>query len=288
MEKRSFHNPEYIREHKEKKRKQLLLRVSVVLGILVILIGGFAGLTQWKKLQIDMITVSGTTILSPQDIQNTTRQFISGNYFFIFAKNNALLYPRKGLQSFLVTQFPRINTITIGLQSYHTVNITLSERQPFALWCGSAPTLDDQSASSTPTLSSDCYFLDSTGFVFDRAPEFSGDAYFRYYGLVPYASAIGSTYLSEPGEFAQISKFETQVKSLNITPLYIVAIDDHDFELHLYGGGKIIFNDTDLAHTSDRLQLLLQKANLIPQKDGELLVQYIDLRFGDKVYYKVR
>jgi len=106
---------------------------------------------------------------------------------------------------------------------------------------------------------------------------------------LPFGSPIGSSYLSSSDKFVQLSNFVSAVKALNITPLYIVATGDHDFTMYIYGGGTIIFDDkTPLADTSRNLQLLLQRASLIPKENGELMVEYIDLRYGNKLYYKVK
>ncbi len=279
----TYHNPDYL----EKKKKRLIQHVSFWCVVLVILIAGFAGLTHWSKVSIDMVQVTGTVILSPDQIKQSVSQYISGNYIYVLSKKNALLYPRKGLTIFLQQQFPRIQTVSVSLVNYHTIGVTVTERQPSALWCNLSP---EQIASSTdPTIAPQCYFLDKTGFVFSQAPDFSGDAYFKYYGLVPFESAIGSSYLSSSDTFGQLSQFVEAVKALNITPLYIVATTQDDFEMYLYGGGYIIFDaKSPLAETASNLQKLLQTANLVPEKDGELLVDYIDLRYGNKVYYKVR
>jgi hypothetical protein len=134
-----------------------------------------------------------------------------------------------------------------------------------------------------------CYFIDTTGYVFSGAPDFSGDVYFKYYGLVPSESVVGSSYLASSDTFSQLNDFVNAVKALHITPLYIVAEDQNNFTLYIYGGGKIIFDNHDpFSKTAEHLQILLQTENLVPQKNGELLVDYIDLRYGNKLYYKVR
>ena len=256
--------------------------VFILFGIMV---GGLAGLTHWGKIMIQRTYVYGTVILNPDDIRSAARDIMSGHDAFIFSQNNAALYPHDLMDKKLPIEFPRIKSISIGLSTWDTLEIDISERQPVALWCDNEP-----DASTTPIGSvSNCYFLDRTGFVFAHAPDFSGDAYFKYYGLLPYTSPIGANYLSSADTFGQLASFVTMVKALNVTPLYIVATDQHDFDMYVYGGGKITFDDkTPLADTAHNLQVLLQTHGLVPQKNGELLVDYIDLRFGNKVYYKVR
>ena len=279
----SFHNPEY----KARKRKVLIRRILFIFVLICIVIGGLAGLTHWSKLAIARTYVYGTVILNPDDIRAAARDIMSGHNMLIFAQNNAALYPHDAMDRDLLVQFPRIKDISVGLSSWHTLEIDVSERQPVALWCDNAPS--DSTTTPVTTTVSNCYFLDQTGFVFAHAPDFSGDAYFKYYGLLPYASPIGADYLSSPDTFGQLASFVDMVKALNVTPLYIVATDEHDFDMYIYGGGKITFDDkTPLADTAHNLQVLLQTHGLVPQQNGELLVDYIDLRFGNKVYYKVR
>lgn len=280
---RSFHNPEYAK----KKRKRAILRIVWFFVLTVILVGGFALLTHYKKTTIDNIVVNGAVLLSPEEIKSKTLDYISGNYYYIFGKSNALLYPKKNLTEYLIKQYPRIKNIEIGLSDYHTIEIDLSEREPVALWCDTAPS--EISTTTDPNLVPNCYFLDQSGFVFSPSPDFSGDAYFKYYGLLPYESAIGSSFLSSSDKFGELSKFASAVKALNITPLYIVAKNQDEFVMYIYGGGQILFDDKEpLSKAATNLQLLLQKANLVPQKNGELFVEYIDLRYGNKLYYKVR
>lgn len=280
---RSFHNPEYAK----RKRKRIIWRIIFGFVIILAFISGFAGLTHWSKLSIDTVTVDGTVILSPSEIKTKSFNFISGNYLYIFGKANALFYPKKELTDFLTKLYPRIKDVQISLADYHTISIILSEREPTALWCDTTPA--EIASSTDPTIAPNCYFLDKTGFVFSPSPDFSGDAYFKYYGLLPYESAIGSSFLSSSDKFIQLSAFVTSIKALNITPLYIVAKNQDEFVMYIYGGGQIIFDDKEpLVQTSEHLQLLLQKANLVPQKNGELFVDYIDLRYGNKLYYKVR
>ena len=125
----SFHNPEFIR----KKRKLIFRRILIIVGILIFIIGSFATLTRWDKVQIQTIRIRGAELLSVDDILHSAQEKLFGNYFYIFAKNNALLYPRSAIENYLVSQFPRIKDVSVGLSDYQTVDITVSERQPFAL-----------------------------------------------------------------------------------------------------------------------------------------------------------
>src|SRR5690242_12158894 len=109
------------------------------------------------------MSVEGTSILSPEDVRAAAREIISGNYFYIFAKNNALLYPRVQLEQKLSQQFPRIKDISVSLSGYQTIAIQLSERGPFALWCdtpleSTASAVSNATTTPSGTLAAKCYF----------------------------------------------------------------------------------------------------------------------------------
>ncbi|MHB1316709.1 MAG: cell division protein FtsQ/DivIB [Minisyncoccota bacterium] len=265
-------------EHNKEKRKKYLIKLSIFFFVLLFVFGLSIYLSRLKSIQIDTVSVSGATIISPEILEGEVKGLITDKYFWLFPKTNVFIYPQKNIEQSLLKKFPRIQSISSSILDNHIISVNVTEREPFALWCDTVPT------SSTV---SQCYFLDKNGFVFDHAPQFSGNAYFKYYGFLPYEAPVGSYYISSTTRFHELSDFVESVKKLDITPLYIIAKDQDDFELFIFGGGKILINTQEsFAKLSERLSALLKTQNLVPRKGGELLVEYIDLRFGNKMFYK--
>lgn len=77
------------------------------------------------------------------------------------------------------------------------------------------------------------------------------------------------------------------MRSLALTPLFLYAIENGDYELHLRGGGKLLFTeDNDLPLTLINLSTVLQDNISLPSKrDTE--INYIDLRYGNRVFFKL-
>lgn len=265
-------------EQKKQARKILIIRLSIFFCVCIVLLGFGVWLSRLHSIQIDTVTVSGATVLPVQDLEREAQKVLVGTYAFMFPKTNVFIYPQKDVERVLSEKFPRIQTFTSTITDNHILSIVVTEREPFALWCDTIP---------TDSIIPQCYFLDRDGFVFDHAPQFSGNAYFKYYGILPYEAPIGSYYLSSTTRFHELSTFVETAKSLNITPLYMTAKDQNSFELYVFGGGKILFDATEnLAKVSERLSVLLKTQNLVPREGGELLVEYIDLRFGNKMFFK--
>ncbi len=267
-------------EEKKQKKKILIIRLSIFFCVCALCIGGAVWASRMQRIQIDTIEVSGATVLSTQAITDEISSVLQGKYLWVFPRTNVFFYPRKNIENVLLHTFPRIKVVTFTLLDNHILQVKLKEREPFGLWCDTV---------SSESVVSQCYFLDADGFVFDRAPQFSGDAYFKYYGLLPYEASIGSYYLSSTTQFHELSQFVDTSKKLGITPLYIHAKDTDSFELVVFGGGKVLFDTREsLLKVSERLSALLKTPNLVPKEGGELLVEYIDLRFGNKMFFKPR
>lgn len=267
-------------EYNKQKRKVLWIKLGIFFALFLALAGLSIWLSGLKSIQIDTVTISGATVVSVPSLESQIRSDLVGKYLWAFPKSNVFFYPRAQIEKNLLARFPRIKTVTLNTLDNHILSVSITERQPFALWCDTPP---------TESLVSQCYFLDADGFVFDHAPQFSGSAYFKYYGFLPFEAPIGSYYLSSTTAFHELSNFVQSTEELGITPLYMSATDTDSFELFVFGGGKILLDTHEsLAKVSERLSALLKTQNLVPRKGGELLVEYIDLRFGNKMFFKVR
>jgi hypothetical protein len=139
-----------------------------------------------------------------------------------------------------------------------------------------------------------CYFINNDGYIFDKAPYFSGDIYFKYYTNIKgdILNPLGLQVLN-PERFHGIVRFMDGVSSLGFKPSYWVISSDGIYSLYLKPANdnskpKIIFKeDNNLIEILDNLSISMNKkefANEINQKYDVL--SYIDLRFKNKVLYK--
>src|SRR3989344_3974534 len=90
--------------------------------------------------------------------------------------NKALFYPKSAIRRSLASTYPRLKDIELRVKSGGALLISVTEREPLYTWCG-------ENIPETDTAENQiCYFLDKEGYVFDEAPYFSGDVYFKFYG----------------------------------------------------------------------------------------------------------
>ena len=274
-------------EYLKKKRNKKLLRYGIILFICIFFVGSLSYIAHRPGIRISKVELSGGTLVTEVDVQHSVLNILEGSYFWLFPKNNAFLYPRNDLIKNLKNEFKRIDTVNVHLKNFHTLAIDITERKPEALWC------DDVSSSQTGmedgSLVEHCYFMDINSSIFAEAPKFSGDAYFKYYGLISGDNPIGNYYISSTTLFGEIISFVETTRRLGVKPLYIVAKDDGDFSLVLHGGGQIYFDTKEtLSKVGSNLEALLRTPALKVSSGQDLPVQYIDLRFGNKLFYKLK
>ena len=150
--------------------------------------------------------------------------------------------------------------------------MSLTERQPKYTWCGETISYGKDQK---------CNFLDEAGFIFDEAPYFSGEVYFKFYGALP-------------KDFAKFISFKQTLETMGLKPVALYVESDEDMRIFLSTksstsmGPEIIFNSSyDLEKTTENLQTALTTEPLqsnFRNKFSSLL--YIDLRYGNKVVYK--
>ncbi len=273
----------------KRKRRARNMRLSVLIFILLISIVYALGYYSFNPhIAINKIVVTGTRIINPSDIESIVLNKLSGKYMYLFSRSNTFIYPENQIFKELISKFPRIEKLSINRDNLKTLQIEISERSGTSLYCG----------KDVPQTESDvgenCYFVNNNGYVFDKAPYFSGNIYFKYYMTLSSSddNPMGTQML--PSDlFHKYVRFIDGITMLGFKPIYLVIGPNSDNSLYLAGSTsslshKIIFkNENDLENILDNLSLSMAKsefANEINSKYTTLL--YIDLRFKNKVLYK--
>lgn len=282
------HREEYLR----KKRIQKRIKLGIFVFIVVLSVAVASYVSNRAEFRITDIVLEGGVLVTEEEVKNQSREYLEGSYFWLFPKDNAFLYPSKDLKNHLKDRFKRIDTIDSSLKGLNVLVIKITERKPFAIWCNTIPGIDnslEEGLSEEVIQDEDCYFIDQNSTIFAKAPVFSGNAYFKFYGIISGDSPLGKEYMNSSSEFAGISDFIRRVKEMSIKPLYIVGKENDQFSLVLSGGGQIYFDtEESMSKVGDNLEALLKTPELKLDSKGNLPVEYIDLRYGNKLFYKLK
>ena len=260
-----------------RRRKRRGVIAVTILVIFLIMLGGLVWLSHSGFLRITSIEVSGEQTILASNVEDAVQSQLAGSYWHLFAKNNIFLYPKSQINNALPAAMPVIASAEVRAVNFHTISVSIVERQPKALWCG----------NTVEASSSNCFLLDQNGVAYAPSADFSGDAYKRYYG----ALSGGSTpqqYLT-PASFISLGALvDTIAQSQPQDAIASVSVDqDSDVRVAFSSGFTLLF---DLSQSGgdvyQRFELALQSDAFAGRTIADF--QYLDLRFGDRLYYKLK
>lgn len=295
MASRPLQSPRKRAVRRERRERLLFVAGVGVTGI----VGGIITLANLASLRVSAVHIENDTVTEERELRTVIDDTLAERWFFIFPKRNGFLLPKEELRAAIMAAFPRIAEVTIELPNPRSLNLTLAERTPDALWCGAASPLNGERDPED----SSCYFLDATGMVFARSPVFNGTGYFSYYGPLVSARSdgyslgettpLGQQFLPEERyralrDFLKILDDEVLVDD-NMRPVSLEVLSDGvDYKIVLEGGMIILISaKNSFADTTANVHSALRSPEVEAALAAGKTLRQIDVRFGNRVYYKI-
>jgi len=249
-------------------------RVLIALSLLAFTGVGACGISYASYLpqvSVNSVSVVGARDVAPQLISDYVTTILDNGAYHFLSRKNIFIYPRSVIEKAVIEYFPRIKSAHVSRESLLStaITVTVEERQPFALWCNGA----------------DCSVMDDGGFIFAQSTATSTNTQYTFGGgLASSTSPIGQTFVR-----AHLPSLIALLRSLGqagFSPSGASVENDQDFSVPLAAGFTIKASFGEDASTlTKNLQLVLSSAAL---QGKESQLEYIDLRFGDRVYYKLK
>ena len=223
-----------------------------------------------QSLTIATVEVVGGETIPHEEVRRLADEVLAGSYYRLVPKQFALTYPKTAIID-RIKRLERVKNVQVERTDGTTLQIVFEEYTPAALWC-------------TSLTSPDCAFIDHTGYAFTSAPELTGAALIRYV-KTDTELAIGSQAFS-PDTLDTAAEFIVAIaEQLDINIIGVVQASAVELEYHAAGGGMIrTSGDFTAQDTFENLLTVLESEEFSHLEPGNF--EYIDLRFGNKVYVK--
>lgn len=260
-------------------------RVLIAAGILV-LCGAVVYAVSWisylPQFNISGVSVAGANGMKEELIKRNVETVLDDGAYRILSRRNIFLYPRADLET-IITSLPPVKSVRITRSSVFAtdITITIEEREAFARWC-------------TGMYQGECYIMDAGGFIYApmgwAGTATSSTQYIFAGGLPPREESATSTYpIGQSFVRAHLPGLLSLLKFLGqagFTPLGARVENNQDILMQLQEGFllKASFG-ADAGTLVKNLQLVLSSDVLHGKQDS---LEYIDLRFGNRVYYKLQ
>lgn len=255
-----------------RKKRQRRSRKILLLSLFILTAIGWAayGLSR-PEFRLRSVEVVGASQVPADTIRERILQELSGSIFGFIPKSHTLLYPKAVLKASLLKEFPALSNVALSLQSLSSLRVFLYEREPRALWCAS---------------SGDCFFIDETGTLFAPADAGEKERYYRLLGRTAEVS-LGTTVIEET-RLAKLLSFLRKLEDTGFPPEQVSFKEQGELEVALRGKMRLFLREGEYERVLANLETLMAENSLSLNEDGALSASYIDLRYGNKIYFKPR
>lgn len=229
-------------------------------------------------ISIQAVEVSGAEKSDPESIRAFVASKLDDGAFHYISPRNIFLYPKAGLEAGIVDSMPRIVHASISRETPLStkLHVAIGERHAYAMWCAAA------SASS-----SRCFALDDGGFVFEEVATTTHGQFETTYTFAGGLDEepIGDTFL--PGQFPSLlSLLRILQQETDLVPSRVEVLPEQDFAVAFESGFFIKASFGQDGNTLARNLDLVLSSEAIRTRQAD--IEYIDLRFGNRVYYKLK
>lgn len=252
------------------KRKRFIRKLVLVFSILFFVFFSAAAFFYIPYLKIQKISIEGNSSLSTEKILAEVSGYLNSKTLFIFPRNNILILPKETIINNLLSRFLRIGEVSLEKNFPDSISIKIKERKQEALFC----------------LVQECAFIDEGGFVFEKAPYFSGDVYLKFFDERDVGNRVSDKkQLLLENQFKKLIEFRDLVSRENIKISKIILKKEGIYEIHTDEGWYVLLNEQNEPKISyENLKVALDSKI----QGNRQKLEYIDLRFGSKVFYKFK
>ncbi len=265
--------------------------------------------SQLRALSISSVSVYGADADIVGSLRASAYDAIQGDYLGLFSKSNTLFYPAESIKSAVALASPRVGSVEVKRDGAHALAVTVSQKVPAAIICSGLPDFTGNILSSD--VSDSCYFADSTGYIFERAPAVRGQVYHRYYmpdlgdAASTTAGLIGAR-ATTTSAFALLEKAYKAAAAASIQPEAMLVKSGGEYELYARNPTAPAVASTSSASSGDADTVVVYLNESRPllseisdlalfwsnmdqsyrRKGQKIMFDYIDVRFGPNVFYR--
>ena len=256
---------DFLASSRKLRRKRLVLKAVVVGVIFSAVFTAIVAFFRVPYFQVEKIEISGNILIDGDNLIEEIKAKLEGRYFGLFPKANIFIIPKNKILAETPAKFRRIKNITLDKKYFGGIAVKIEERSNAALYCETE----------------NCAYADENGFVFEKAPYFSGAVFLKLVDQRNSGKAmedsLGSNLVDE-NEFKKILEFAGLAAKTGggITEVFLKK--ENIYEFYVKEGWKIILNDKNEPKSAHLNLITALEANI---KAKRAKLDYIVLRLGN-------
>jgi len=258
------------------KKRRLIIKLSLISAGLLVVLGVLVFLIFSDTFRIKESVVQGANVLSSEELKRFSENKLDQKYLWFVPKRNTFIYPKRDIEESLKNRYVDIDEVALYKESLDTLIINIKERRPKYFGCKN----EEGSVK-------ECFYVDKNGFIFRKAPSFSDNVFIELENEVFFEDKpIGKNILSEESfqEFVNISETLT-ANNIKITK---ADLSEVDVTIETSEGWDVHIENKDSIDKVIRNLSATINSEVFTNEETRRMLEYIDLRFGNKVFYKMK
>src|SRR3989344_9673542 len=252
-----------------RQRKSILFKVLIGIGIFGVASAIATFLFYIPSLRVSNINIFGLNAGGEKKLRAEIFGVLEGRKWFIIPRDHMFFLPKENVENILSEEYTFSN-FAVKKEFPSALSISITERRTWAIWCS-------ENGNS-------CLLLDEGGLAFDKSAALSGGV------ILSIVDAREDDFLHKnilpPEDFNKISRMTEGIAKIiqsDIVKIYIKK-DGETYYLYPKNGFYMIIDaETDIEKSLENLSLALRSGEI---KEKSNALEYVDLRFPDKVFYK--
>lgn len=255
---------------KNKKKKVRKVKFYLLFFLILLSLSGIVFLIQIPQIQISESFVSGNSFVSTEEIQGKVSEEMNSKILWFIPKSNIILFSKNKVQA-SIKENPAIISVSISKDYFQTLKIAIVEQEKEVIYC------DSQERTN-------CFYVNGEGFIYARVEDF----------IVPEQEIIlyRETDQKQIGQVVYEDELHNSVMTFikssarfGIVIQRAVLRADDVLEFYTKEGAQLRASRYDDFEKDFTNFVALFEQNVL-QKETLDQIEYIDLRFGNKVFYK--
>jgi cell division septal protein FtsQ len=250
-------------------KTKIPVKVWVFLFLIIVCLVSIVYMLRLPQYQIKSLVVENNLLTQESEIQDIANGFLNSKYFYIIPQSNIWLYPKNKILK-KVKALPSVADATSSFDKQNlSLHIILTEKKHEYVWCGEA----------------DCYYMNRDGYIFAQAPSFEGNVFLVFKGLVS-GDPLGKSYLPKK-DMSEVIGLITSLTNSGLKVVSVNIVSRNEMRLKLDSKAEMIVSmDDNYSDLLKNIKILSSSPDFINASGGLGKIEYIDMRYGKKAFWK--
>lgn len=260
-------------QHRTQQKRTKIRKFLSRFGIVFILIGGcvlFLLMSPWFR--FESLVLSGNVSIPSEEIMRVANNFLSGRVVWFFPRRGMFVFRPGAFESYILKEFPKLSAADVSRSFSRELILHVREHSSWGLYC--------------KTNADDCFYISQDGVLVASAPQLTGNSVFRITDqrTVSAFYILGEQVIEESDAVFLHQVIDLLADRYQVTIREVVlgrVFQDQTELLTNEGWYALVDKHTDKDRALENLTLVLDK-----HITNRVLLEYIDIRFENKVFYK--